>query len=242
MPRHRRLLSEANVYHIVLKGINAQQLFFDKNDYQCFLRLFSGCCKTYNAKVIAYCLMNNHIHLLIKFESEDFSGLFKSFGASFVPWYNHKYKRSGPLFNGRFYSKPINDDEYLYAVIKYIHYNPIKAGLCSSLSEYKWSSYREYNENSFCIVDDSVLFTLMSKNDFDIIHISDDSDLINFFKIEYSFDRDTKKLNEFVQTMKNQGKDYSDIIQYCLNAGVSLRKISEAMEIGLRSLQKMNSK
>ncbi len=139
MPRHKRLLSEANIYHIVLKGINSQQLFFDDSDYQCFLRLFNNCSKAYNAKIIAYCIMNNHIHLLIKFDSSDFSALFKSFGASFVPWYNQRYNRSGPLFNGRFYSKPVNDDAYLCAVVKYIHYNPVKAGICSSLSEYKWS-------------------------------------------------------------------------------------------------------
>ena len=122
MPRPIRLLSEANVYHIVLKGINSEQIFYDDNDYITFLKVLKKSCDDYDVQVLAYCLMNNHIHLLLKFSENNIPQVFKSIGASFVLRYNNKYMRTGSLFNGRYYSKAVNTDEYLLTVLKYIHF------------------------------------------------------------------------------------------------------------------------
>ena len=105
-----RILSDANVYHIVLKGINSEQIFFDEDDYLSFMNVLKVSCSNYNALLYAFCIMNNHVHLLIKFNENNMPQMFKSFGASFVFRYNKKYNRSGSLFNGRYFSKAINDD------------------------------------------------------------------------------------------------------------------------------------
>ena len=76
MPRPIRLLSEANVYHIVLKGINSEQIFYDDNDYITFLKVLKKSCDDYDVQVLAYCLMNNHIHLLLKFSENNIPQVF----------------------------------------------------------------------------------------------------------------------------------------------------------------------
>jgi hypothetical protein len=101
-------------------------------------------------------------------------------------------------------------------------------------------AYREYKSGSFCFVDDEVLFSLINQNDFELIHIKNDSDLADFFAIEYSFEKDARKLNEFVRTMQDSGKDYDEIIKCCIDAGVSRRKISETMNIDAKKLARIN--
>ena len=146
--RTMRILSDANVYHIVLKGINSEQIFFDEDDYLSFMNVLKVSCSNYNALLYAFCIMNNHVHLLIKFNENNMPQMFKSFGASFVFRYNKKYNRSGSLFNGRYFSKAINDDAYLLTVLKYIHFNPVTAKLCAKPGDWKWSSFTEYVYNN----------------------------------------------------------------------------------------------
>jgi len=88
--------------------------------------------------------MGNHIHLLIKEEKEDLGIAMRRIGASYVYWYNWKYDRSGHLFQDRYKSEVVEDDKYLLTVVRYIHKNPVKAGLVKNFKEYKWSSYSEY--------------------------------------------------------------------------------------------------
>jgi len=88
--------------------------------------------------------MSNHIHLVLKEGEEDLGTVFKRIGASYVYWYNWKYNRSGHLFQDRFKSEPVEDDTYFLTVLRYIHQNPIKAGITGNISNYPWSSYAEY--------------------------------------------------------------------------------------------------
>ncbi|WP_198543854.1 transposase [Petroclostridium xylanilyticum] len=88
--------------------------------------------------------MNNHIHLLLKEGKEAISQAMKRIGASYVYWYNMKYERYGHLFQDRYKSEKVEDDKYLLTVLRYIHQNPIKAGIVEEAIKYKWSSYIEY--------------------------------------------------------------------------------------------------
>ena len=94
--------------------------------------------------ILAYCLMDNHIHLLIKEGKEPLGIVFKRIGACFVYWYNTKYKRAGHLFQDRFRSEAVENIQYLYTVINYIHLNPVKAGICNYPEDYPYSSFSEY--------------------------------------------------------------------------------------------------
>jgi putative transposase len=101
--------------------------------------------------------MGNHVHLLIKEGEEKLEIVMRRIGASFVYWYNMKYDRSGHLFQGRFRSEVVEDVSYLLNVLRYIHQNPLKAGIVKEISTYKWSSYSEYVTNYSMIDRDFIL-------------------------------------------------------------------------------------
>ena len=94
------------------------------------------------AEVYAYCLMGNHVHLLLREGSEDISRMMKRIGIRFASFYKWKYQYSGHVFQDRFRSEPVNDDKYFLAVYRYIVLNPVKAGLAGEIGEYPWCSYR----------------------------------------------------------------------------------------------------
>ena len=144
MPRQARKRSKSGIYHIMLRGINHQILFEDDEDREKFLETINQYKQKSGYEIFGYCLMNNHVHLIMKEGNELLENTMKRIGVSYVFWYNWKYKRSGHLFQDRFKSEPIEDDKYLLTVLKYIHQNPIKAGMVEELSKYRWSSYIEY--------------------------------------------------------------------------------------------------
>ena len=95
-------------------------------------------------EIYAYCLMGNHLHLLLKEGKEDLTLMFKRIAGSYVYWYNWKYHRCGHLFQDRFKSEPVEDDSYFLTVLRYIHQNPVKAKLCKYAEDYPYSSMGEY--------------------------------------------------------------------------------------------------
>ena len=165
MPRQARRKSESGIYHIMLRGINQQQIFEDEEDSLRFLETLLKYKEQCGYEIYAYCLMGNHIHILLKEGKENLTLVLKRIAGSYVYWYNWKYRRSGHLFQDRFKSEPVEDDEYFLTVIRYIHQNPIKAGICKNIYEYKFSSYNEYikKEN---LVDIDFCFSIIGKEQF----------------------------------------------------------------------------
>ena len=127
MPRASRVKSESGIYHIMLRGINQQVIFEQSEDYEKFTEMLNKYKAISGYKVFAYCLMSNHIHLVIKEEKESIDQIIKRIAGSYVYWYNWKYYRKGHLFQDRFRSEPIEDEKYLLTVIRYIHRNPVSA-------------------------------------------------------------------------------------------------------------------
>ncbi len=144
MPRAARRKSESNIYHVMIRGINKQNIFADDGDNEKFIDVLDKYRKKIEYEIYAYCLMGNHIHLLIKEGKEDLSNTMKRIGTSYVYWYNWQYSRKGHLFQDRYKSEPVEDDAYFLTVLRYIHQNPVKAGLTNNIESYKWSSYKEY--------------------------------------------------------------------------------------------------
>ena len=144
MPRAARKISKTGIYHIVLCGINQQLIFQEDEDYEKFLDILADCKETSGFKLHAYCLMDNHAHLLIEVVFEGLGHIFKRIGTKYVHWFNRKYGRAGHLFQDRYKSEPVETTGYFFAVIRHIHQNPVKAQLASSVDAYKWSSYKEY--------------------------------------------------------------------------------------------------
>lgn len=147
MPRTARKKSESGIYHILLRGQNRQIIFEDDEDKERFLQTLKGCKDKSGFRIYAYCLMGNHIHLLIHELNEQIGIIMRRIGASYVHWYNWKYIRCGHLFQDRYKSEPVETEKYFLTVLRYIHQNPVKAVLVKKASDYKWSSYNEYISN-----------------------------------------------------------------------------------------------
>ena len=144
MPRKARIKSETGIYHLICRGINKQNIFEDEEDKQRFLETLAHYKSLSGYSLYGYCLMDNHIHLLIKENKESVDQVIKRISSSYVYWYNQKYQRCGHLFQERYKSEVVETDAYFLMALRYIHQNPVKAGITQSASEYLWSSYHNY--------------------------------------------------------------------------------------------------
>ena len=144
MARKAREKGESGIYHIILRGNGRQEIFHDDEDFIRFIETLDRYKTETKMKVHGWCLMHNHIHLLLEEGKEELSATMKRIGVSFVWFYNRKYDITGHLFQDRFKSEIIDSDEYLMTVIRYIHQNPIKAGLAIKPAGWKWSSCAGY--------------------------------------------------------------------------------------------------
>ena len=166
MPRQARLKSSSGIYHVMLRGINGQQIFEEDEDCEKFLQVLKDCKAISGYKLYAYCLMGNHIHLLLQEVKEPLELLMKRIATRFVYWYNIKYRRTGHLFQDRFKSEPVENDAYFLTALRYIHQNPLKAGLSKDVQSYVYSSYNEYFNNSD-LIDREFTFEIISMEEFE---------------------------------------------------------------------------
>lgn len=143
MSRPLRRLGRSQVYHIILKGIDNQDIFYDNLDRKFFLKQISITKKDFNYLVYAYCLMTNHVHMVIKCKNDLLSKAIQSLVIRYVHYFNKKYSRKGSLVQDRFKSKNVETPKYFLEVCRYVHRNPEKAGIALT-QNYEWSSYREY--------------------------------------------------------------------------------------------------
>lgn len=229
MPRQARAKSESGIYHVMLRGINGQQIFEDEEDNAKFLEVLKDFKAVSEYSVLAHCLMGNHVHLLIKVGKEGLDKILKRIGGRYVYWYNHKYLRRGHLFQDRYKSEPVEDDAYFLTVLRYIHQNPLKAGLCNTCGDYVYSSYSEYltpEDNSLTDVEfalriisrqqfiefnnqpnddkctdiDDVSFRLTDEQAKEIIYrVSNCKTIVEFQKLE------PEQRDRFVKRMKGEG-------------------------------------
>ena len=145
MPRLQRIKGEFSTYHVMQRGNEKKNIFRNDKDKSKFLEIISKVKEKYNFKVYAYCLMDNHVHLVINDNGNDISMLMKSINVSYVIYFNRIHERVGHLFQDRFRSELVKDDRYLLEVSRYIHNNPVKAKIVGKPSEFKWSSYNIYS-------------------------------------------------------------------------------------------------
>ena len=171
MPRQARKKSESGIYHVLLRGINRQTIFEDEEDSGRLLKILGIYKAELNCYIYAYCLMHNHVHLLIRANGEDLATFMRKIGAKYVYWYNRKYDRIGGLFQDRYKSEPVEDDSYFLTVLRYIHLNPVKAGICKTASDYKDSSYNDYmHPRNDQLTDTAFALNLLSRKQFAEYH------------------------------------------------------------------------
>jgi len=142
MPRRSRIIVPNIPLHVIQRGNNRQACFYADEDYQFHLEWLQEYAGSTGCLVHAYVLMTNHVHLLLTPEKSESAGnLMKRLGQRYVQYINRTYKRSGTLWEGRFRSSILQQDEYLLKCQRYIELNPVRAGIVKHPGEYRWSSY-----------------------------------------------------------------------------------------------------
>jgi len=145
MPRKARTISSSGIYHIVIRGADHQLYFEEANDYLKYLELLERYKTELGFSIYAFCLMTNHVHLLININNCSLEKIFRRLNTNYSLWFNSKYNRVGFFQQGRYYSEPIENQLSLLNVARYIHQNPTKAGLENHPGDsYPWSSIYNY--------------------------------------------------------------------------------------------------
>jgi len=143
MPRRPRIQMVGMPMHLVQRGINREACFFADEDYHCYLHWLQKSASDWACEIHAYVLMTNHVHLLVTpNQINGAARLMQSIGRRYVQYINRTYKRSGSLWEGRYKSSLVQAESYLFACMRYIELNPVRAGMVSDPGHYRWSSYR----------------------------------------------------------------------------------------------------
>lgn len=161
MPRVPRTFMDYPCYHVITRGNQRQIVFRNEKDYSVYLKILRKAKHKYQILLYSYCLMSNHVHLLIETHSSSSMSKFMQWlNRGYSAYFNQVYKTSGHLWQGRFISKPILKDQYLMHCANYIESNPVRAKMVENIADYKWSSYKERCLSSEPIMLDEIRDTL----------------------------------------------------------------------------------
>ena len=251
MPRYKRTKAFTKVYHVIIRGINKQDIFLDKRDFYKFIQEIKNTKEKYKYQIYSYSLMNDHVHLVIYDENENMSTVVQSLNIRYSSYFNKKYERSGHLFENRFKSKIVENESYLKILVRYIHKNPESAGL----EPYIWTSYYEYLYKPNLINPNIVLNTFgdnkkQAVENFKEFHI-------NYYKFQ-DFNRDFELKNkitdeEAVDIIKNilkednllkiqnyeKQKKYDSIKQILQIEGIRKKQISRITGISRSTIERI---
>lgn len=144
MPRIARVYSQTTFFHVITQGIERSYIFKYDDDIKYYIKVMNELIEEYKLKIIAYCIMNNHAHILINVEStENLSKYMHRLNTKYAIFYNKKHNRVGYVFRDRYKSEGIYNEVQLYNCIEYIYNNPVKAGICKFPWEYPYSNYKK---------------------------------------------------------------------------------------------------
>jgi len=255
VPRTSRFYSNSKVYHIIFKGIDDQTIFYDDQDRKFFLNQIPKTQKEFNYVLYAYCLMVNHVHLVIRCEDAFLASSMKSLLVRYVHYFNKKYKRKGPLMQNRFKSKNVENERYFLDLCRYVHRNPENAGIMLT-QDYDWSSYKEYIGNAK-IINKNVLLhyfnndieafaehTLKKNNneeinsyvEYEIIDKLVDDKLIQYIMKKFLIE----KVEDIPIYFKNKTKEELDMILSEITniKGTNVTQIARITRLGRRCIEK----
>jgi REP element-mobilizing transposase RayT len=146
VPRRHRIYFQNAVYHITIRGNNRQRILEWNDDKELFLKSLQKFKSRFAFKLFGFVLMDNHVHLVIRTNSKvNISKIMHAIELSYSVKFRKKYAYSGYVWQGRFKSNVIDDENYILECINYIHNNPVRAGMVERIEDYPWSSYHFYN-------------------------------------------------------------------------------------------------
>ena len=148
MSRPLRIEYPGAWYHVMNRGRRGEIIFSSSKDYEIFIELLQEAAELWAIRISAYCLMSNHYHLLIQTPKSNISRSMRHINGVYTQRHNRLHKYDGQLFRGRYKSILVEQDSYLLELVRYIHRNPLRAGIVEKLSDYRWSSHQGYISKS----------------------------------------------------------------------------------------------
>lgn len=164
MGRKPRIEYYGAIYHIIQRGNNRKSIFKEDREKAYLLEILSETKEIFDFKIFAYVIMNNHYHFLIQAFNIPISKIMHRINTRYAKYYNYKMKRTGPVFEDRYTGILVQDEGYLFTLIRYIHNNPVSAKICKTMDEYKWSSDIFYRINMVNMVDIDEFLNMLSLN------------------------------------------------------------------------------
>jgi len=265
MPRKAREVSETGIYHVLMRGIDNRNIFQDENDKQKFVDIIFKKRDTSNFNLYAYCVMDNHVHFVIREDQRNLSSYIKGIIIGYVCYHNKKYGKAGHLFYDRFKSETISDERQILAAIRFVHNNPVKESIAKEVGEYKWSSYNSYIAESFekygsenVTTDYSEILSIFSKDKEEAVRIFVEfskSDALDIF-CDYNIrDRDLELIRNRIMAKEviaqsGIGTDAfasdretlrSVILKLRNEHDISLRQIAEILKLNRGLVQRLSA-
>jgi REP element-mobilizing transposase RayT len=152
------------IYHVISRGNNKEYIFKESIDKGYFIKLLKEYSEAMGYRVYGYILMSNHYHVIIQIFDRMLQEIMHRINNNYSKYFNYKYNRIGHVFQGRYKAIQVQDERYMLKLLRYVHQNPVRAGMCKSIEEYKWSSDKYYRKNIKSFVNTSIIFDMLDKD------------------------------------------------------------------------------
>jgi len=248
MPRQQRDKSNTGYYHIMIKGNDRKDIFIDDQDKMHFIEILKTKKENNRYGLIAFCIMDNHAHLLLQEREEDIANIMKRINISYVFYFNKKYKKTGHLFQDRYRSEKIEDDSYLLMATRYIHKNPVKAGIVKKAEKYKWSSYKAYIEEDTVLakaIDKELVLGIFSEDKKEareeFIEFTNMKEEDKFIEIDEKANRmeESKAIKLWEELAKSEENLEEKLKKFKEKTNLPLRKLAEITGINKDKINKI---
>lgn len=239
MSRLPRNYMKTPFFHVITQGIEKRFIFDKPEDIKYYIKIMYKIKEEHNINIIAYCIMNNHTHMLVETQViEQLSKYMQRINTTYGKYYNKKYNRVGYVFRDRYKAEGIYSEKHLYNCIKYIHNNPVKAGICNKAEEYPYSNYKmmrtEFKEK----------YSSMAKSDYS----NEENEEYVFIDVDEKNEKPCDKIIEAylkenkidLKSIKQSKEMLKKLIVFLKDENkVSLRKIAEGIEMSRETVRKI---
>ena len=225
MPRFPRNYLKTSFFHVMSQGINKNFIFEDSIDIKFYIKNMYEIKDKYNVKIIAYCIMNNHVHMLLETAGvENLSKYMHCLNTRFGQYYNKKYKRVGYVFRDRYKAEGIYSEKQLYNCVKYIYDNPVKAEICKKPEEYEFSNYKKID-----FIDDE---------EYAFIDVEEDKEIICEKLVKEFLNKKKMKMEE----VRENKAELKKLIKILKQYKIAFRTISKTININREKLRREYNK
>ena len=225
MPRFPRNYLKTSFFHVMSQGINKNFIFEDSIDIKFYIKNMYEIKDKYNVKIIAYCIMNNHVHMLLETAGvENLCKYMQCLNTRFGQYYNKKYKRVGYVFRDRYKAEGIYSEKQLYNCIKYIYDNPVKAEICKKPEEYEFSNYKKID-----FIDDE---------EYAFIDVEEDKEIICEKLVKEFLNKKKMKMEE----VRENKAELKKLIKILKQHKIAFRTISKTININREKLRREYNK